>query len=240
MVIGAVRELVKLIMSAPVEVPPFSCLPPTTVVQVPGPAGSAASVTNAAVLAALATPLPIANGGTGQATQALALAAILGASAVPLANGGTAATTKAGAQTALGLGQNPQSVYGSILGLTIPLSTDPDVTVSGASLTVSSAGVYLVMGNVTVQYAGATFSPGQLLYLKARNITGAADIATGNFWTGAITTATYPSLQYSVMGIATIAASDVIKILCSLGALPSVGTATIFGFQFAAIPLRLS
>lgn len=46
-------------------------------------------------------PLSIANGGTGAATQAAALAAILGASVIGFANGGTNAATRLGAITAL-------------------------------------------------------------------------------------------------------------------------------------------
>lgn len=52
------------------------------------------TVTNAPTFS---TPVGIASGGTGAATQSAALSAILGASSVPIANGGTNATTATGA-----------------------------------------------------------------------------------------------------------------------------------------------
>lgn len=226
-------------MSAPVEVPPFSCLPPTTVVQVPGPAGSAASVTNAAVLAALATPLPIANGGTGQATQALALAAILGASAVPIANGGTAATTKAGAQTALGLGQNHQQAYGDGLSLAIPL-TSAIAIITGATITASAAGRYAMFAHVGIDLAGATFASSRVLSLRIRNTTTNTNYLDTSWNTGVLTTTTLPTLGFPLLCVGDVAASDVMQVWAGISVAPTAGAITVASFQFVLVPLRLS
>lgn len=56
-----------------------------------GPTGTVAW--GSVSISALTGILPIANGGTGQSTQATALAALLGSSAVPVANGGTGRST---------------------------------------------------------------------------------------------------------------------------------------------------
>jgi hypothetical protein len=71
-------------------------------------------------LSGLPGTVAIANGGTGQTTQAAALTALLGSSTVPLANGGTGATTAANARTNLGLG-TAATVNTGTSGATIPL-----------------------------------------------------------------------------------------------------------------------
>jgi hypothetical protein len=68
----------------------------------------------------LSSPLPIASGGTGAATQTAALTGLLGSSTIPLANGGTASTTAAGARTNLGLGTVATLNTGTS-GATVPL-----------------------------------------------------------------------------------------------------------------------
>ena len=92
----------------PAPTPCVPCCSTPQIVNVPGldstvagPAGpntvTAATTTDqtgiltgdGANVGSVANPLPIANGGTGAATQAAALTAILGSSIVPVANGGT-------------------------------------------------------------------------------------------------------------------------------------------------------
>lgn len=63
-----------------------------------------------------ASTIPIANGGTGETTQAAALTALLGNSAIPVANGGTGGTTQAAARTGLGLGNSSTRNVGTTSG----------------------------------------------------------------------------------------------------------------------------
>jgi hypothetical protein len=65
-------------------------------------AGTGFTCNTAVVASNVSGTVAIANGGTGQTTQAAALTALLGSSTVPIANGGTNAATAAAALTNLG------------------------------------------------------------------------------------------------------------------------------------------
>jgi hypothetical protein len=111
-------------------------------------AGANSSITS---LTGLTTPLSISQGGTGAATQAGALANVLGSSTVPIANGGTGTAS-------------PGLVAGSNISVT---GSWPNQTIS----TPSALPVFDVQntysGNVANAAAAATAAGGGILYFAA-------------------------------------------------------------------------
>lgn len=191
-------------------------------------------------------PLAIANGGTGGATVAAARSALgLGAAAlladpIPIANGGTGTTTKALAQVAFGLGQNITGAYST--GISYALTTTPTL-VTGATITIPTTGLYLLVARVTLDLVGVTFAASRVISLKMRNITAGADISnsTATRNTQIVTTTNYPSLDYVLPPVsASLTATHQIQIFASISVVPSAGTANITEATIEAIPLALS
>lgn len=246
------------------------CACPTPeIVQVPGSAGAAgaagpntvtaATTTdqtgiltgNGANVGSVANPLPIVNGGTGAATQAAALTALLGASFVPLANGGTGAVaaTKTSAQLGLGLGQSP---LGAGLGTGAPGLLSGTVNISAYStataiaqslpIAIANAGVYMLILQATVSGAGATVTASQVCTLEIRNnttaISGAVVAKTFPSTTGATTTGSL--LDFTVIGFATFTAGQAVNVYATMSAAPSAGTVLLASATLIAIPLSLS
>lgn len=186
----------------------------------------------------LVFPLAITDGGTGQATAALAFAALYAGSTLPVANGGTAGTTKTTAQTNLGLGQNCTLVNST--GLSQALTATPTL-ISGASVTIAATGRYLFLARASVDFAGATFASSRQITVKIRNVTTATDLSTSIKNTGVITTTTYPTFDYSVAPVDALAtAADVVQVFISISVIASAGTHVVSEASLIAIPLRTS
>lgn len=249
------RQPLILPMSSPTPCVPCCTTPQT--VNVPGPPGAdgaagpntvtAATTTNltgiltgnGAIVGAVANPLPIANGGTGAATQATALAAILGGAALPIANGGTAGTTRALAQTALGLGQNAVVSSGTGLAQVI---TNSYAQVGTIAVTIGATGVYLLMGHVSVNMVGVTFAASRVISFKIRNITQGTDLVTANRDTQILTTITYPTHDWYLPFLldATPVAADVLQLMITINTVNSAGTLSVVAGSLVAVPLRYS
>ena len=241
-----------------------SC-PTPEIVQVPGSAGAAGApgpnivnsttatdATLAAgfvtvpggvgVVGSVANPFPIVNGGTGAATQAAGLTALLGASVVPVANGGTAGSTKTTAQAGLGLGQAPQvSILAAPVQLASNAAADTTATLiaGGLQLTIPAAGVYLLLLAAQVSAAAATLTT-QVCTIEIRKnaaaITGANVVKTAL----PITTTTGTIMGFEVIGFSTFAASDVVNVYATFSAVTGAGTVSLASGTIIAIPLALS
>lgn len=203
-------------------------IPSGTVVTVGGPRGPA-----------LSNPLLIANGGTGQTTAPLALAALLSNAPLPVANGGTAGATKTAAQTALGLGQDP--LISTVTGLAQSVTASA-VQVAGSDVTMPAAGNWLVSGNVAITITGATFAASRTVTVKVRNTTQGVDVVTTTFQTGIITTATsadqivvIPPVNYSGGSV-----NDHLQVFVSISVINSAGTYAVASATLCAVPLRKS
>lgn len=152
------------------------------------------------------------------------------ASPLAVANGGTGASTVQTALTNLGLGFTPLTVYaaGTAYQFTNTAAllnfgtTDP-------SLTLTSAGVYLLLARVRVDYTGATFAAVRTVTLKIRRTNNtAADIANSTIQaqTEIITTLTYtlgvidlPPIVYT-----TTNNNDVLEIWGDVDTVPTAGS----------------
>lgn len=216
-------------MSVPIECYP-TCSTTSVTVAVPGPQGAAAT-----------DPLPIANGGTGQATAGAALTAILASAQVPIANGGTGAATKAAAQTALGLGQDLLVTNSTGLSFDIP-AIGSIAEITGATLTLTDVGVYAVFAVVTVDYTGVTFASSRTLTLKIRNVSTSTDVISTARNTGVFTTTNHPSLDYVIplALLTTAAGSEEIQVWAGLSVVESAGSSVVSACSLFAIPLRKS
>lgn len=166
----------------------------------------------------LATPLTVALGGTGQATATLARAA-LGVGGASLSAFGTG-TAYQFTNTAALLN------FGT---------TDP-------SLTITSAGVWLLLATVRVDYTAATFAAVRTGTLKLRRTNNtAADLANGSrsFLTDIITTLTYTLGVISLPPViyTTTNANDVIEIFGDVSVVPSAGSLDAVQGEIIAIKL---
>lgn len=245
-----------LIMASPVPCVP-ECSSTPIPVQVPGAPGADGAAGPNTVTAATTTtltgiltgdganvgfvadPLPIANGGTGAATQALALAAILGGAPLPIANGGTAGATKAAGQTALGLGQNALVSTSSGLSQVI---TNSYAQVGTVSVTIGSTGIYLLMGRVSIDMVGVTFAASRVISFKIRNVTQGTDLVTANRDTQILTTINYPTLDWALPFLldTTPVAGDILQLMITINTVNSAGTLSVVAGSMVAVPLRYS
>lgn len=194
---------------------------------------------NGANVGFVADPLPIVNGGTGAATQATALAAILGGAALPIANGGTAGTTRTLAQAALGLGQNV--VTSTVTGLS-QVITNSYLQVSTCSVTIAATGTYLLMGRVSINMVGVTFAASRVISFKIRNITQGTDVVIANRDTQILTTINYPTIDWALPFTldTTLVTADVLHLMITINTVNSAGTLSVLSASLAAVPLRLS
>lgn len=181
-------------------------------------------------------PLPIANGGTGASTQGGALSNILGGAPLPIANGGTAGATKAAAIAALGVGQTPTTDANAGLAYDI---TNAPAQITGVAATVPTTGTYLCLAVVTVDYTGTTFSPSRTLTISIRNATAGANIVSVARNTGAVTTTTNPSLDYTLFVSSSLTAADSIQVYISLDTVESAGSSVVSACNLILIPIAI-
>lgn len=114
-------------------------------------------------------------------------------------------------------------------------TTDPTITIN-------TAGTYLIQANVGLKYNGATFGGTQTATLKLRKTSGTpADITSGSRTltlgivtglTGSIETTQVPPVIF------TAAAGDIIQVFGSLSATPSAGTVDTDSAEIVAVRLK--
>lgn len=159
-------------------------------------------------------------------------------SPLPIANGGTAAATKAAAQLSLGVGQDATQV--AVTGLTQTI-TNAAAIIAGATVTVPATGLYLVLARATVNYSGVTFASSRTLTFRVQNVTDTTTVATANFATQILTTATFPALGYfTPLKTAALTSGKVLELQTAFDTVNSAGTAQIAGAELIIIPLALS
>lgn len=164
-------------------------------------------------------------------------------SVLPISLGGTNSATATLARAALGIGGASLSVYaaGTAYQLTNTAAllnfgtTDP-------SLTITSAGVWLLLSRVRIDYTGATFAAVRTGALKLRRTNNtAADITNSpcGFLTDIITTLTYTLGSFNLPPIiyTTTNSDDVIEIWGSISVVPTAGSIDASEAEIVAIKL---
>ncbi|MFP3638101.1 hypothetical protein [Paraburkholderia sp. SIMBA_054] len=179
-------------------------------------------------LSGLTAALSISQGGTGQATQAAALSALLGASLIPVINGGTNASTAAGARTSLGAAASgANSDITSLSGLTTALSVGQGGTGGATAAAARSALGAAATGTDLSQFAATT----------SAQLAGVISDETG---TGKLVFGTAPTLnQPNIVGNTTGAAAAVGSVGELLTANAS-GTSVPNASSFNAVSLTLT
>jgi hypothetical protein len=184
-------------------------------------------------------PGDVAAGSTISSGAVVSPSGRIPASPMTIALGGTSATTKTGAQTALGLGQDPVSSVSTGLAQAI---TAANVQAGTVDVTVPAAGEWMVEGGITVEYTGVTFAASRSITFKMRNITQGVDIVTKTIKTGIQTTTTFPDADYFVppTGYAGAVANDHIQAFVTIDTINSAGTLAILNAFCTITPLRKS
>lgn len=160
------------------------------------------------------------------------------ASPLPVANGGTGSATKVGAQTNLGLGQS--STTSTVTGLTQAI-TASFVQVAGVSAVAPAAGKYLIGGLFTISWSGVTFSASRQITGKIRNTTSNVDYGSTIINTEILTTAVFPdSSVYIPFQVATLANGDNIQVLVTINTINSAGTLSTTMASVTLTPLALT
>jgi hypothetical protein len=160
-----------------------------------------------------------------------------------VANGGTGSATATTARAALGVGGASLSVYAA--GTAHQLTNTSELLNFGTtdpSLTITSAGVWLILARVRIDYTGSTFLAVRTGTLKLRRTNNtAADIANSScqFLTDIITTLTYtldvidlPPIIYT-----TTNANDIIEIWGDISVVPTAGSIDASEASIVAIKL---
>lgn len=198
--------------------------------------GSGAAVTPSGFQQTLTLPLPIADGGTGQATAALAFAALYAGSTLPVANGGTGGATKAAAISNLGVGQNATADNNT--GLTYDI-TNAAAQITGVSASAPSTGLYRVEACVSVDYTGTTFASSRVLTITLRNATAGTNILSVTRNTGIHTTTTQPTIDYYVFATSSLTAADAIQVFISLDTVESAGSSVVSSCNLLLTPIAI-
>lgn len=183
------------------------------------------------------------NANTGNTVNAGAGVSPTGFQSLPsplaIANGGTGGTTKAAAQTALGLGQNPQ--ISTVSGLTQAI-TGSLTQISGCAITIPAAGSWLYSAFAVVDWSGVTFASSRVVTLKVINTTQSTTVATGVWNTQVTSTNSYPSSDLHIPFVlyTAAAASDVLQLQIMVAVAPTAGTFQAISASLCAIPVRLT
>lgn len=161
------------------------------------------------------------------------------ATPVSIAQGGTGAATKAAAQTALGLGQDPVNSTSTGLAQAI---TAANVQAGAVDVTVPAAGTYLIEAGITVEYTGTTFVASRSITFKVRNITQGVDIVSHTIKTGVQGGATFPDADYQIppVSYAGAVANDHLQIFVLIDVINSAGTLALLNAFLTITPLRKS
>ena len=164
----------------------------------------------------------------------------LPATPITIAQGGTGAATKAAAQTALGLGQD--SLISSGAGLAQAI-TAANVQVGAIDVQLSAAGVWEVQGFVSIDMAAVTFAAApRTITAKVRNITQGTDLASGVLHTQNTAAGSFPTHFLIIPPVKYTAgvANDHLQIFILVDVLNTGGTLTVDAGSLELIPLRLT
>ena len=165
------------------------------------------------------------------------------ATPVSVAHGGTNSATATLARAALGVGGASLSVYAS--GTSYQLTATPAQVVFGTtspSLTITSAGVWLLLARARVDYTGSTFAAVRTGTLKLRRTNHtAADLANSpaSFLTDIITTLTYTLgvIDLAPIIYTTTNATDIIQVWGSISVVPTAGSIDVSESSIVAVKL---
>jgi hypothetical protein len=185
--------------------------------------------------------------------------ALVAGSQLPIDSGGTGSATVSAAQTALMLGQDllrydsgaiPISGAGSIV---LPTSIN---AIAGASLTIPSAGEYLILACVQIRWDNVIIvaAPKTLMFVLRKGVTNlSTKYGYSHFYTEGPGTGypgspselaftfSFPSSDFFIdPAQASCAAGDVIQLWGSIDTAPTVGQVMISGCSITAIPMRLT
>lgn len=161
----------------------------------------------------------------------------------PISTGGTGATTATTARANLGVGGANLSVYAS--GTAYQLTNTDALLNFGTtdpSLTITSAGVWLILATARIDYTGATFAASRTLNLKLRRTNNtAADIAnsTRQGLTDIITTLTYTFGVFALPPViyTTTNNNDILELWGSISTVPSAGSLDASAAEIIAVKL---
>lgn len=157
---------------------------------------------------------------------------------LPVANGGTGGATKALAQSGLGVGQNITQDFDDALAYAI---TNSYATITGISVAAPAAGLYKIEACVTVSYTGVTFAANRLLSVRARNTTAVVTLTDKTVDTGIHTTLTFPAIDYVLpIKTATLAAADTVELQIQLDTVESAGSSVVTDAWISITPLALT
>lgn len=162
---------------------------------------------------------------------------------IAIAGGGTGSTTATTARAALGVGGANLSVYAS--GTAYQLTNTSallDFGTTDPTLTITSAGVWLILARARIDYTGATFAAVRTGTLKLRRTNNtAADLAnsSGSFLTDIITTLTYTLAVIDLQPIiyTTTNSNDVIELWGDISVVPTAGSIDASEASIVAIKL---
>lgn len=162
---------------------------------------------------------------------------------IAIAGGGTGSTTATTARAALGAGGANLVAYAS--GTAYQLTATPALLNFGTtdpSLTITSAGVWLILARARIDYTGATFAAVRTGTLKIRRTNNtAADIANSSvgFLTGIITTLTYTLAVVDIQPIiyTTTNSNDILEVWGSISVIPTAGSIDASEASIVAIKL---
>lgn len=206
-----------------------------TVVSIPGatsleitPLGYTGDSVNPATLASGSTVSPSGTQPTGP---------------IAVVDGGTGSTTATTARAALGVGGASLSVYAS--GTAYQLTNTNALLNFGTTdptLTITSAGVWLILARARIDYTGATFAAVRTGTLKLRRTNNtAADLGNGQvqYLTDIITTLTYTLGSFNLPPIVytTTNSNDVIELWGSISVVPTAGSLDASEAEIVAIKL---
>lgn len=160
-----------------------------------------------------------------------------------IASGGTGSTTATLARAALGIGGANLSVYAA--GTAYQLTATPALLNFGTtdpSITITSAGVWLILARARIDYTAATFAAVRTGTLKVRRTNNtAADIANSSsgFLTDIITTLTYTLAVVDLQPIiyTTTNSNDVLEVWGSISVVPTAGSLDASEASIVAVKL---
>lgn len=108
------------------------------------------------------------------------------------------------------------------------------------TITISTAGIWLISGGATIDYVGATFAANQTIPVKLRRTNNTAtDLASGSVTATAqiITALTFtgPSVNVPPVVYTTALATDIITLFANVSTLPGAGSITISNAWITAL-----
>lgn len=155
---------------------------------------------------------------------------------LPIANGGTGAATKAAAIAALGVGQSATADNNAGLAYDI---TNAAAQITGVSATVPTTGLYRLEACVSVDFTGVTFVASRTLTITIRNATAGANVLSVARNTGIHATTTQPTIDYYLFTTGSLTAGDAIQVFISLDTVESAGSSVVSACNLLLTPIAI-